>query len=77
MLSDKLKKTILRELKLEDFQLDESMTAADVPGWDSLNHINIILAVEKEFNIRFRNIEILRLRSIGDLQDLLNNKLQV
>lgn len=76
MLSDKLKKTILKELKLEDFELDESMTAAEVPGWDSLNHINIILAVEKEFNIRFRNIEILRLRNIGDLQDLLNKKLQ-
>lgn len=76
MLSEKLRNTILRELKLEDFQLDESMTAAEVPGWDSLNHINIILAVEKEFNIRFKNIEILRLRNIGDLQDLLNKKLQ-
>lgn len=76
MLSDRLKNVILKELKLDEFEFTESTTADQVPGWDSLNHINVILAVEKEFNIRFKNIEILRLRNVGELQTLIDGKIQ-
>ena len=48
---------------------------SQVPGWDSLNHVNVILAVEKHYNIRFKNIEILRLKNIGDLQRLVDSKI--
>ena len=44
MISEKLKSTILKELKLEDFSFIEDTTADQVPGWDSLSHINIIVA---------------------------------
>lgn len=74
MISDRLRNTLMKELKLEDFRFTDETTADQVPGWDSLNHINVILAVEKEFNIRFKNIEILRLRNIGELQNLVNQK---
>lgn len=76
MLSERLKDVILKELKLDEFQFSDSTTADQVPGWDSLNHINVILAVEKEYNIRFKNIEILRLRNLGELQTLIDSKLQ-
>jgi acyl carrier protein len=76
MVSDELKKVILNALKLDDFELNEETTAPDVPGWDSLNHINVILAVEKHYGIRFKNLEILRLKNVGDLQRLVDTKLQ-
>jgi acyl carrier protein len=74
MLSPRLKKTILDELKLDDFDFTDETIASEVPGWDSLNHINVILAVEKEYNIRFKNTEILRLRTVSELQDLIDAK---
>jgi acyl carrier protein len=77
MISEELKKVILGALKLDDFDFKDETTAPEVPGWDSLNHVNVILAVEKKYNIRFKNLEILRLKNVGDLQKLVNSKLGV
>lgn len=74
MISERLKKTILRVLNLEDYDIKRDTKATEVPGWDSLNHINVILAVEKEYQVRFKNIEILKLKDIGDLQNLVDSK---
>ena len=75
MISDELKKLILGILNLDDFDLSFDTVAFEVPGWDSLNHINLIIAIEKYYNIQFKSIEVLRLKSIGDLQSLINSKL--
>lgn len=75
MISEELKRTILKTLNLEDFNFTEETIAPQVPGWDSLSHINIILAVEKHYNIRFKNTEALRLKNVGDLQKLVNLKI--
>ncbi|HEX2963337.1 MAG: acyl carrier protein [Bacteroidota bacterium] len=74
MISDRLKKTILNVLHLEDFEIQDDTRADEVPGWDSLNHINVILAVENEYKVRFKNIEVLKLKNIGDLQKLVDSK---
>lgn len=75
MIKHDLKCVILNELGLEDWQMDDETTAAEVPGWDSLSHANVILAVEKAFDVRFSNVDVLKLNSIGDLQRLLDSKL--
>lgn len=75
MISDKFKAAILKELKLSDFEIQDSTLASQVPGWDSLNHINVIVAIEKEFGVRFKSIEVLKCKNIGDLQKLVNTKL--
>jgi acyl carrier protein len=75
MISDELKAVILNSLRLDDFEIDDSTLAAQVPGWDSLSHVNVISAVEKHFGVRFKTAEVLRLRNIGDLQRLLDSKL--
>jgi acyl carrier protein len=49
----------------EDLVLGDSMTADDVAGWDSLAHINLIIAVEKHFEIRFATAEISGLKMEG------------
>ncbi len=75
MISPELKKVILKELNLDDFDLQDETIAPQVPGWDSLNHVNIILAVEKNFSVKFKSYEVLRLKNVGDLQKLVDSKL--
>lgn len=75
MISEKLKQVILTELGLKDFDLKDETIASQVPGWDSLNHINIILAIEKSMGIKFKGLEILKAKNIGDLQKLVDSKI--
>ena len=48
----------------------ETMSSKDVKGWDSLNHINLIVAIEKRFHVKFRTSEVVRLQNVGQLVDL-------
>jgi acyl carrier protein len=75
MISEKLKNVILKELKIADFDMQDETTADQVPKWDSLSHVNVIVAVEKEYNIKFKGIEILKIKNIGGLQQLVDKKL--
>ena len=75
MISQRLKTCILNQLKLKDFDLQDETRAYQVPGWDSLNHILIVTAIEKEYNIRFKLSEILILNNLGDLQALIDKKI--
>lgn len=58
-----------------DLRLTRDMTARDVPAWDSLSHITLIVAVEKEFRIRFTTAEVAALMNVGDLADQILKKL--
>ena len=68
MISDKLKSVILKELHLDEYEIKDETQANQIPGWDSLNHINVILAIEKEYKVRFKRLEVLKSKNIGDLQ---------
>ena len=46
----------------------------DVTGWDSLMHLQLILAIEKEFGIRFKPPEMLDLKNIGELYAIILKK---
>jgi acyl carrier protein len=72
MVSDRLKKVILDELELEDYEIEDETTATMVPGWDSLNHVKIITAIENEYKIRFKTVEVIRLKNVGELQKLVD-----
>ena len=74
MVSDRLKRTILAQLDVEDWEIVDSTTAGMVPGWDSLSHIKIIIAIENEYKIRFQTKETIRLKNIGELQALIDRK---
>jgi len=52
----------------------ESLTAADVPTWDSLSNINMIVAVEKAFGARFSIKDVRALKNVGELIDLIMRK---
>lgn len=58
-----------------DITLTPETTADDVEGWDSLSHINLIMAVENRMNVRFKPKEVLSFRNVGDLARSVESKL--
>ena len=74
MISDRLKRLVLEVLTLDDFPMTDVTIASQVPGWDSLSHVRILAAIEKEYGIRFRALEVVRLRNVGELQTLVDKK---
>ena len=58
----------------DDIVLSRETTAADVPAWDSLMHVTLILNVEKAFGIRFSSAEVASLQNVGELADLVDTK---
>jgi acyl carrier protein len=57
-----------------DITLNLDTTARDIPEWDSLMHIQIIVAVEKKFEVRFAPGEIESLKNVGQFLELISKK---
>lgn len=58
----------------DSIALNPAMTANDVPDWDSLNHVNLIVATEAAFHIKFRTAELESLRDVGQLVEVIAAK---
>jgi acyl carrier protein len=56
-------------------QLKYETTANDVKDWDSLNHIQLVVAVEKHFKIRFNFAELQKFKNVGEMCDNITAKL--
>ena len=54
--------------------VSEGMTAADVPTWDSLSNINMIVSVEKAFGVKFSIKDVRALKNVGELLALIKRK---
>ena len=54
---------------LDSVDINDTTTADDIPEWDSLSHIQLVVAVEKAFGIKFSSREIMRWQSVGELAD--------
>ena len=59
----------------DNLTLTPELTAASVPEWDSFNHINLIVAVETRFKIKFQTAELEAMNTVGHLADLIARKL--
>ena len=59
----------------DDIQIHPALTANDVDGWDSLSHVNLIVAIEGKFGIRFAQKELLTFKNVGDLLNCIEKKL--
>jgi len=62
-------------LENQSIVLTRRTTAADIAEWDSLTHIQLVVAIEKKFGVRFTSREIQGWKNIGQLVDTLSTKL--
>lgn len=62
-------------LDLDELVLENETSANDIEEWDSLAHINLVVAIEKEFKIKFALGELQDLKNIGDMVNLIQEKI--
>lgn len=58
----------------DDIKLTAETTADDIPAWDSMNHVNIIIAIEQRLKIKFKTSEIESLHNVGELVAVIERK---
>lgn len=69
-----LEEIISQVLDIDAQRLTDDSNPVTIPQWNSLKHIELIVAIETAYNIRFARPEIASLRSVGDIRALLSRK---
>ena len=54
----------------DTLEITRATCADDIEDWDSLEQINLLTAIEKKFNIKFKLADVRNLKNVGDLLDL-------
>ncbi|NOX45936.1 MAG: acyl carrier protein [Chlorobi bacterium] len=71
----KMTEVLTSVLKHQNFEIRDDLTAAEVEGWDSLNHMVIISEIEEKFDIKFKLRDLNKLKNMGSLIELIQSKL--
>jgi acyl carrier protein len=74
-ITERLTKVFRKVFDDESIVLRPEMTADDIDGWDSLSHINLLIAVELEFGIEFKQNEIQSFANVGELMQSIEKKM--
>ena len=61
---------------LSTVTLTAETTADDIPGWDSVSHVTLVVETERVFGLKFRTTEIEDLKNVGDLVRIIQNKIK-
>jgi acyl carrier protein len=59
-----------------DLELASESNASNVDGWDSLAHVNLVVAIEKRYRIKFALGELQALKNVGEMADLIEKKVK-
>ena len=76
-IKEKLQSVFIDVFDDEDLTISNSMSSDDIEDWDSLNHIVLVLSIEKCFDIRFMTGEVQSLKDVGDMIKLLEEKTSI
>ena len=55
----------------ESIEVHEETTSEDIEDWDSLEHINLIAAVEQEFGVKFNMGQVVSMKNVGEMVDII------
>lgn len=64
-------KEVFSDVFDREISLSDALTAADVDEWDSLTHITLIGAVEDEFDVKFPMKDVVHMKNVGEMVDLI------
>jgi acyl carrier protein len=73
-LDQRLEKVIREVFLIEGDVIDENWTSDDIPDWDSVGHLNLIMEVEKEFAVKFEIEEMFEIERLSDITKILDKK---
>ncbi|MCR5301457.1 MAG: acyl carrier protein [Lachnospiraceae bacterium] len=59
----------------ETLVITDSTNSSDIEDWDSLEHITLVVSMEKEFDLKFDLKEVNKLANVGEMVDLIASKL--
>ena len=71
---EKLNEIFCDVLDLDEVELTDETSAEDIEEWDSLSHIQLIVAIEKEFKLKFTSKEIMSWKNVGEMVDCIITK---
>jgi acyl carrier protein len=63
-------------LRIPDLTLTDQLTTDEVPGWDSISHVRLMVAVEETFKVSFSASQLAMLENVGDLKRLLRSLIE-
>ena len=73
-MDQRLEKVIRDVFLIEGDVIDGNWTSDDIPDWDSVGHLNLIMEVEKEFAVKFEIEEMFEIEKLGDITKILDKK---
>ena len=73
---EKLNEIFMDVLDLDECELTDETSASDIEEWDSLSHIQLIVAIEKAFKIKFTSLEIMKWANVGEMVNSMEEKLK-
>lgn len=59
----------------EEIRLTDNTVSSDIEDWDSLNHINLVVSVEKEFGIKFSMGETQKMKNVGEMVSIIQERI--
>lgn len=59
----------------EEISLTDNTVSGDIEDWDSLNHINLVVSVEKEFGIKFSMGETQKMKNVGEMVSIIQERI--
>ncbi len=71
---DRLTKVFRDIFDIENISLNHLTTAADIQGWDSLSHVILIVAIEKEFKMKFNISEMTNMNNLGEMLQIIQGR---
>ncbi len=73
-LDKQLEKVIRQVFPIETETINENWTSDDIPEWDSVGHLDLIMAIEREFHVKIEVEEMFEVEKLGDIIRILEKK---